>query len=245
MIIETLAFALAIQLSTPAKVGTVDADKLKGEPTRLVWSPDGSRLFLQTAERDKLGMVKSPRSFLVDATTGKIDSAAAEPDWAPAVFAVSSNKFSPWSNDAAITIKEDTRTMSSTSSPMGGSLAKGSADVSGSAGTTIDEVANAKLNSQTLRVVTLSLMGETVGEFVGVQFLPGYTFSWAPKELRAIAYVNRDGRLGVMDSNGKKQQIESTKNVVLPAWSGDGKKIAFLQKAGKNKYDLFVVNVTP
>jgi Tol biopolymer transport system component len=46
-----------------------------------------------------------------------------------------------------------------------------------------------------------------------------------------------------MDREGQKQQIDGTKNVILPAWSADGSKIAFLQKSGKNKYDLFVVDV--
>jgi hypothetical protein len=48
-----------------------------------------------------------------------------------------------------------------------------------------------------------------------------------------------------MDREGQKQQIDGTKNVILPAWSADGSKIAFLQKAGKNKYDFFLVEVRP
>ena len=92
---------------------------------------------------------------------------------------------------------------------------------------------------------TLTLKGETVGEFVGTQFLPGYTFGWSPKELGMIVYANRAGHLAVMDEEGKKQQVESTKNVLLPAWSLDGSKIVFLQKNGKNKYDVFIAAVTP
>ena len=98
---------------------------------------------------------------------------------------------------------------------------------------------------QKLRVVTLTLKGETVGEFVGVQFLPGYTFSWSPEAMAMMAYANPAGHLAVVDRQGQKQQIEATRNVILPAWSDEGSKIAFLQKAGKNKYDLFVVTVQP
>jgi Tol biopolymer transport system component len=47
-----------------------------------------------------------------------------------------------------------------------------------------------------------------------------------------------------MDKDRNKQQVESTKNPILPAWSTDGSKIAFLQKAGKNKYELYVAAVT-
>ena len=96
----------------------------------------------------------------------------------------------------------------------------------------------------TVNVVTLKLMGETVGYFEGVQFIPGYTFGWAPKDVAAIAYVTPKGRLAVMDKDGGKQQLESTKNVILPAWSIDGTRIAFLQKTGKSKYELYVAPVT-
>jgi hypothetical protein len=127
---------------------------------------------------------------------------------------------------------------------MGGALAKGgtAGDPNGG-GTVPDDVTNHRLNSQTLTVITLTLMGETVGYFEGVQFLPGYTFGWAPKDLASIAYVNRAGRLTIMDKDGKKQEMESTKDAFLPAWSTDGSKIAFLQKAGKNKYDLYFAAV--
>jgi hypothetical protein len=39
--------------------------------------------------------------------------------------------------------------------------------------------------------------------------------------------------------------IDTTRTVILPAWSSDGAKIAFLQKSGKNKYGLFMVDVRP
>ena len=75
---------------------------------------------------------------------------------------------------------------------------------------------------QKQRVVTLTVKGETVGEFVGVQFLPGYTFSWSPASIAMIAYANASGRLALMDRQGQKQQVDGTRNVILPAWSPDG-----------------------
>ncbi len=62
---------------------------------------------------------------------------------------------------------------------------------------------------------------------------------------RIVAYSHASGRLAIMDEQGNKQQVDGTKGVILPAWSADGSRIAFLQKAGKNKYDLFIANVTP
>jgi len=243
MLITTAALAIAIQVGTPVKVATLDAGKLKGEPTQLSWSADGSQFALQTSERDKTGMVKNPRVYLVSASDGAITPAAASPDWADKYWTWKSNKFTPWSASIGIDVKSEQKTVSSTAAPMGGSLAKGGSSGDPNSGTTAEDVASQKSQSQTLNVVTLTLLGETIGSFEGVQFLPGYTFGWAPKEMAAIAYVNGAGRLAVMDKDGAKQQIDGTKGVILPAWSTDGSKIAFLQKAGK-KYELYVAPVT-
>ena len=61
--------------------------------------------------------------------------------------------------------------------PMGGDLAKGGGAGSG---TTADDIVDASLQSQMQHVITLKLKGETVGQYVDTQFVPGYTFSWAP-----------------------------------------------------------------
>lgn len=241
MLITTAALAIAVQVAAPSKAATLE---LKGEPTRLSWSADGSQLAIQTSERDDKGMTKNPRYYLIAAADGKVSNAQASPEWAETYWTWKSNQYAPWAPSLAIDVKQDQKTVSSTSTPMGGALAKGSPSGDPTGGTTADEALQHKLGSQTLNVVTLTLLGETVGYFEGVQFIPGYTFGWAPKELASIAYVTQGGRLAVMDKERKKQQLDSTKGVLLPAWSVDGTKIAFLQKAGKNKYDLYVAPVT-
>ena len=240
------ASARAAQISAPAQVGaTLDGGKLKGEPIQLAWSPDGTKLFLQTAERDKLGMATNPRFYVMSISDGKPEPVGAAPAWAAEYWTWKSGQFAPGSRTYGIDLKEDYRTVAAISSPMGGALAKGGADTSGGGGTTVEDVANRAQQAQKLRVVTLTVKGETVGESVGQQFQPGYTFSWSPAALGMMAYGNQSGHLALMDQQGQKQQIDATRNVILPAWSSDGSKIAFLQKAGKNKYDLFVVTVGP
>lgn len=234
---------LALQLSAPALVSTIDTGKLKGEPTQLGWSADGTQLYLQTSERDSQGMVTNPRFFVMSATAGKPEPVKEQPDWAVEYWTWKSNQYAPGSKTFGIeapTMEE--RKASSVSAPMGGDLARGGVD-GGSGGTTAGDVAARAQQTQTQRVFVLKLRGETVGEFVNQQFLPGYTFGWSPRD-HMVAYGNASGRLAVMDEKGNKQQVESTKNVILPAWSPDGTKIAFLQKAGKNKYELYVVTVT-
>jgi hypothetical protein len=126
---------------------------------------------------------------------------------------------------------------------MGGSLAKGGG-ADPNAGSTVEDVTMRAQQMQQQQVFTLTLKNETVGEFVNQQFLPGYTFGWAPQG-GMIAYRNLAGHLAIMDERGDKREVADTKDVLLPAWSGDGSKIAFLERAGKNKYNLVVVNVKP
>ena len=235
--------ALALQISAPALVSTIDTGKLKGEPTQLAWSADGTKLFLQTSERDSIGMTKNHRYFVMSASEGKPESVKEPPAWATEYWTWKSNQYAPGSASFGIELKEDLKVVSATASPMGGDLARGGADSSGTGGTTAGEVSARAAQTQRQRVVTLVLKGENVGEFVGQQFLVGYTFGWSPRD-RMIAYAHSSGRLGVMDDQGNKQQVDGTKNVILPAWSPDGGRIAFLQRAGKNKYELFMANVT-
>lgn len=242
----TAILVFAVQVSAPALISTIDGGRLKGEPTQLAWSPDGRTLFLQTSERDTTGMLRNPRYFVMSASNGKPEPVDAPPPWVAEYWTWKSNKLAPGSKTFGVEVKEDQRKSAATSSPMGGALAKGSiAGDRGGGGTSADEVASRAAQTQALHVFSLTLNGETVGEFVNQQFLPGYTFGWSPQSLGMVAYGNQAGRLALMDQHGQKLQVDSTKNVILPAWSSDGSKIAFLQRAGKNKFELYVVTVTP
>jgi hypothetical protein len=242
MLLSTVAVAVAIQIAAPSKVATIE---VKGEPIRLAWSADGAQLAVQTGERDKTGMMNNnPRVYLLSPADGKLTPAQAWPDWADKYWTGKSGQHTPWSATTGIELKQDQKTLSATASPMGGDLAKGATSGDPNGGSTAAaDVAKHQYESQKVNVFTLTLMGETVGYFEGMQLIPGYTFGWAPNELAAIAYVNTSGKLAVMDKDRNKQQVDSTKNVILPAWSADGTKIAFLQKAGK-KYEVYVAAVT-
>src|SRR4029078_13421656 len=98
MLTTVLAAALAVQISTPSLVTTIDAGKLKGEPTQLAWSPDASQLFLQTTERDERQMITKPRFYVISAADGKVSSADAPPAWANDYWTWTWNGFVPTSN---------------------------------------------------------------------------------------------------------------------------------------------------
>ncbi len=253
MLLSLLLFALGVMraasapslvVDTPARIAEIDAGKLKGEPTELGWSPDGTKLFLQTSQRDTQAMITNPRYFVMSASGGTPEPVAAKPDWETEYWSWKSGQYAPGSKTWAVDPpREEQRTQSATATPMGGSLAKGGSAGPGSSGSSVEEATLNASQMQRLHVITIKLKGETIGEFVNQQFLPGYTFGWSPQTVGAIAYANTSGRLALMDQQGQKQQIDSTKNVLLPAWSADGTKIAFLQRTSKNKYDLFIASV--
>jgi hypothetical protein len=85
--------------------------------------------------------------------------------------------------------------------------------------------------------------GELVGEFVNSVIVPGLTFGWGPRGSKVIAYANKSGRVMVMDDKGVKKEVSRTEDAVLPAWSPDATRLAWLQKDGRRKFDLQVARV--
>jgi hypothetical protein len=253
MVTTTLAFLISlVTAAAPQAAPQVSAmaigaphqvvmlDKIKGEPIQMAWSPDGKQLYVQTGEKTRIGTFQNPRHYLVTIADGKAKDVDAAPAWATDYQSWKSNKWAPGLHSMAIDISDEKRTQRSVNAPMGGALAKGGADATG---TSADDVVSAAMTSQLQHVITLRLKGETVGEYVDTQFVPGYTFSWAPETFGpAIAYGNPDGRLAVMDAKGDKKAVDGTKNVLVPAWSTAGDHIAFLQKDGK-KYAVMMVDV--
>src|SRR5687767_13214346 len=98
VLVAQVPSAKTVQVSAPAQIGsTLDAGKLKGEPIQLAWSPDGTKLFLQTAGRDKAGMVVNPRFYVMSASDGKPESIDAPPAWAAEYWAWKSGQAAPGS----------------------------------------------------------------------------------------------------------------------------------------------------
>jgi Tol biopolymer transport system component len=127
---------------------------------------------------------------------------------------------------------------------MGGNLAKGGVEGGATSGLNTGDAMAAANQAQTVNVWTLKLKGEVIGEFVNAAVVPGLTYGWAPAGRGLIAFSNKDGRLAIMDEQGRKQEITASKSALLPAWTDDGKRIAYLEQTGKNKVVLKVVDVT-
>jgi hypothetical protein len=233
--VETLRF------SQPASIAELDADDLKGQPARLAWSPDGSQLYVQFIDGN-FGLPPAPqRHYVLDAGTGKRQNVKTEPDWAAAYWTTKSDRTAPDLPAFSIELQSETRVEKTVSAPMGGALARGG--TSGDPGTSTGDALAAAYNQAPVPVHIMRLSGETIGEFVNSVIVPGLTFGWGPKGSHLIAYSAKNGRVVVMDDKGKKQDVDGTKDSLLPAWSPDGCRLAWLQKDGKKKYQVRVVRV--
>ena len=236
MLIE---FLIAMTFTPPQRILTLD--KIKGEPIEMAWSQDGTELYVESGERTRMGVFESLKHYVVTIATQQVKNLDAPPQWATDYQSWKGNKWAPGNHAFVIDISEENRTVRAVSAPMGGALAKGGE--SGASTGNMDDAVGASLASQMQHVITLKLKGETIGEYVNTQFVPGYTFGWAPQSVGTyIAYGGPDGRLAVLDLQGSKTLVPDAKNALLPAWANDGKRIAFIEKNGK-KFDLYVTEV--
>jgi hypothetical protein len=219
-------------------------DGVKGSRLeRLAWSPDRNELYLMTYEPNPDATIKQAFHYVMQAATGTMKSVEAAPPWVEAYWTWKSDRSAPGEPTLSIAVSQDRkRAETGVATPMGGDLARGgTSDTTGLAsGAAIDASRGMKFQN----VYTLTLKGETIGEWIDHRIQPGLTFSWGPKSSGLIAFAEKgDGKLVIMDRTGKKQPIGGTKGVVLPAWTEDGARMAYLETRGKNKYAMIIAEV--
>ncbi|MBI3493832.1 MAG: hypothetical protein HY047_18950 [Acidobacteria bacterium] len=240
--------ASKLLLSAPASIVEFDTGKLKGDLTRLTWAQDARQVYLQTVERDRAGNVKTMHHYVLTLDGKPPKGVDAEPPWSAAYWSWKSTQTAPGLPTLKIDVEQQQKRVSGTSIPMGGDLARGGVDAGGSAGGAATgfgtgDAVSAALQSQMVNVFTLKLKGEVVGEFVNAPAMPGLTFGWAPAGSGLIAFSNPSGRLVIMDYEGRTQEVVASKAALLPAWSDDGRRLAYLEKTGKNKAALRIIDV--
>nr|MBA3948644.1 hypothetical protein [Acidobacteriota bacterium] len=80
--------------------------------------------------------------------------------------------------------------------------------------------------------------------FDNTVIVPGLTFGWGPSGTKVMAYAEpAKGRIVVMDGDGDRREVGGTKDALLPAWSTDGSRLAWLERAGRNRFVVRVARV--
>lgn len=239
--------ATTIVLSAPVAVVELDLGKLKGDLREMSYSPDGTQLYIQTSEPD-LRLGSKVRHYLVGFDGKGPKNTDGRPAWASRYWSWKSGQAAPGMSAWKIDIEQQTKKVTTTSAPAGGDMARGAGSSgnpeSSVTGMTVGEAVDAARLSQGATTVTLKLKGEIIGEFVNEAVIPGSTFSWGPSGSGLIAYANSDGHLVFMDSEGRKQEVPGSKSVMMPAFTDDGGRVAYLEKTSRKKAMLRVINVT-
>ena len=168
-------------------------------------------------------------------TGGAVAGVDVEPDWAREYWLFKSDKSAPGIDTLTIEVK--------TGKESGKATVPADGVYGGDGGVRVG-LSNPNRGNLAFGVIRLELLGETVGEFVDTKPIPGLTFSWGPESSGAIVYTDRDGRLLVLDQNRHKQVIAGVKDALLPAWTTDGARMAYLKKAGRKQYVLVWSEVT-
>jgi hypothetical protein len=216
----------SLTVSSPTLVCELDMSQLRGEVRRLSLSPDGRNIHVQTAE---IGVAQ--HDYIVTIPDGVVSLAFGEPEWAAAYWTMKSDMAAPGIPSLRLEVQQDNRRTRPT--PFTGGTANG--------GAYTPDVRNPvdAFESE----VTLRLLGVQLGNWINGAPMAGETYGWGPAGSGAIVFVGSGERLTLMDQQARRKIVASIKGVSMPAWSSDGTRLAFLQKAGKKRYRLMTAAV--
>jgi len=229
----------ALRVGAPTIVCELDLGTLKGELRQIGWSPQMNELYVQTGTGPAASATL--HHYVVPIGGGAPASLNAPPEWAASYWAFKSDRFAPGIGSMMIDVRQSTETMKYGTGSAGaidqGDRASGGMTTSGA---NADRAAMSDRN----HIVRLTLLDETISEFVNEPPVPGRMFSWGPAGSGAIALSDREGRLFLFDQQKRKQPIAGAKDAVLPAWTEDGSRLAWAQKSGRKKYTLVYATVS-
>ncbi len=240
-------FVADLTVSRPERVAELDMAVLQGEPFRLAWSPDAAQLYVQTLEgtwadantgRSNVRL----RHYQFAASDGSRTDLGEPPGWFLEYWTSKAGRHAPGVQALAIRLDEDRQKKTTTAVPMGGELAKG-----GTSGLSnpVGDAGTAAYNTQWVPVNTMVYKGEKIGQFVNSVIVPGLTYGWGPTGTNILAFAAvESGRVTIVDANGKKRTVQGSKDALLPAWSPDATRLAWLQKEGRRTYHLYIAAVS-
>jgi hypothetical protein len=232
--------ATRIALSPAVVLASFSGSDVKGFPLRLSWSPDGRQLHLRVVQRDRWANEKEWH-YIVGVADGKLAPVDAEPAWSTGYWYMKSLFECPGAPGFKFDIESRTVRVQATGAGAGGSIAQNSGDPYGAGfdlGPQGQAILSGAQQSQNVTTTTMRLKGQVVSEFVNTAVMGGLLYGWGPEGAGVIAYANTKRQLVVMDRNGVRQQMKEGKRVLLPAWSPDGTRLAWIEQLGRQKFAL-------
>jgi hypothetical protein len=235
-----------LTVAKPRAVARLSGDTVRGTPVKLSWSPDGLVLYLLAVERDLWGNEKS-HHYLLGAADGTVKPFEGEPLWSTEYWAWKSALGCPGRPDFKVEVETRNERKTATGAAAGGSLAQNSGDpygpgsALGPQGAAIFAVGT---QSQNVTTTTFKVKGRVFSEFVNTVAVLGLTYGWAPESVGLLAYSGEKRALELVDAAGNRTKVGGTKDVLLPAWSSDGRRLAWLAQQGRGKFALMVADVS-
>ena len=179
---------------------------------------------MQTIDGDRVA-----RDYIVSRLAGEVSLAFGEPEWAARYWAIKSDLSAPGLPSLRLDVTQHNRR----TRPM--------PFVGGLNGAQTPDPKN-PIDAYEAEV-TVRLRGEEIGNWVNGNPMAGENFGWGPAGTGAIAFIDHRSRLTLMDDAKRKKVIATIKGATLPAWSGDGTRLAYLQKAGRQTFALVVAEI--
>ena len=225
-------------LSAPSTVLEIDSSKLKGNPIRLAWGDDGS-LFLRSAETDRWGNERG-RNYIVRQGQSQLVPVDDEPGWSALYWSWKSGLTAP----GVPSLRLDVETREQAKTAVGLSAeAPGMVSNPNNSDPSQSQIAKDVASMQKVSTTTVKFKGNLVIEAVNQRIAPGLTFGWAPAPLGALIYCDGKKRLVAVDREGRRLEVAGVTDALLPAWSPDGKRIAYLEKKDKKRYTLNIIAI--
>lgn len=225
-------------VSAPATLRDLGKADARGVATRMAWSADGAWIYVRMSTFDRWSN-ETVRHLLVETRGQRIQDLGDEPAWLPRYWNTKSALASP--TMASWRIKIDTREdqVRTTNVPREGNIGQNGDPAAG-----LDEtVRKAANSSQKTLFEDYVLNGRVIASAINDHVTPGRTFAWAPPPLALVAFVDPKGKLLLMNQRGVTREVKGAKKPSLPAWSEDGRRLAFVQATTLSNCVVKIVDV--
>jgi len=217
----------------------IDTAKVQGDPVGLAWNADGV-IYLRVLR----GKDKTRHYQIATEPRMSVSQSDGLPAWAATYWNWKSATVAPGDPTLTIDVEQRTERTRTVNTPSGGELAgMASAALPGGGGGqgVSDGLAMAAANNSAVSgIVTLRFKGKVIGEWTNEVPRLGMRFGWGPAPMGILAYTDAEGRLFLIDREGRTKQVAGVTKAILPAWSLDGVRLLCLQRKSSSVYLLTV-----